>query len=172
MSLEFVSFLPPFFGVLAAFVLQWLAKRHEKGKDRKKFLSEIKRELKKGSSLLVGEGVLLPTDIWESGKSSGLLGLLDSAVKLKLASVYFDIQGHNYESVKVRDVGILAETTKAEKPKAEILVDFPAENKVELFKTNFTHAQLLWNALSDRLRNSEKNLKKTIEDTIASDIWG
>jgi hypothetical protein len=61
--------------------------------------------------------------MWESGKSSGFLSLLSHDVKVKLATAYFGIASHNYEAVKVRDVGILAETTKAEKPKIDVKVE-------------------------------------------------
>jgi hypothetical protein len=45
--MEWESFLPPFFGVLAAFVLQWAAKSYERSKDREQFLHARATELRR-----------------------------------------------------------------------------------------------------------------------------
>jgi hypothetical protein len=39
----FIPFFASFFGVLSAFVLQWLGRLYDKRKDRKQFLKDIKR---------------------------------------------------------------------------------------------------------------------------------
>jgi len=166
--MEWESFLPPFFGVLAAFALQWVGKRYERSKDRQQFLQEIRREFKSCSELLTGAAQLLPTDMWESGKASGLLNLLSHEAKTKLATAYFAIGSHNYESVKLREVSILAATTK-EKPKAEIELDFP-DKKVTM-ETPWTPAELLHQGLTIRLVDTEKGLKKHIDDLLKEDIW-
>jgi len=163
------SFLPPFLGVLVAFVLQWLGKRYEKGKDRERFVQEIRKELELCSQKLTGEGNLLPKDMWESGKASGWLSLMPHEPKVQLASIYFRIECHNYEAEKVREVSILAATTQ-EKPKADIkakLGDRPA-----IVHTPWTHAELLHSELSVRLRKGEEALKKDIDQFLKQDIWG
>lgn len=165
----FVPFFASFFGVLTAFLLQWVGKLYDRRKDRKQFLKDLKHELETGVTLLTGTGQLLPTDMWESGKSSGFLRLLSHEVKIKLATTYFAIAGHNYESVKVRDVGILAETTKAEKPKAD--VEIKQGNQTIITHTPWTYPQLLWQGLSVRAVESEKALKKHIDDLLKQDIW-
>jgi hypothetical protein len=142
----FIPFFASFFGVLTAFLLQWLGKLYDRRQDRKKFLKDIKHELEIGSTLLTGAGQLLPTDMWESGKSSGFLSLLSYEVKIKLAKTYFAVASHNYEAVKVRDVGILTQTTKGEQPE-------------------------LWLKLSNRLVETEKGLKKHIDDLLKDEMW-
>jgi hypothetical protein len=167
--MEWESFLPPFFGVLAAFALQWLAKRYDKRKDRQKFLGEVKKELEDCSRLLTGEGNLMPIDMWEAGKASGFLSLVKRETKFTLAPIYFRIQCHNYESEKVRDVGILAETTKAEKPKAEFTIDKP--DKEIVVHLPCTYPELLWQSLSVRLKKDEEKLRKDIEDLLKQNVW-
>lgn len=166
--MDWESFIPPFFGVLAAFVLQWLGRRYEKGKDKAHFLQDVRKELESCSQKLTGEGNLLPKDIWDSGKASGWLSLLSHEVKVQLASVYFRIECHNYEAEKVREVSILAATTQ-EKPKAEIDVELP-ETKVKV-ETPWTHAELLHSDLTVRLKKEEVALKGDIDNLLKQDIW-
>lgn len=165
----FVPFFASFFGVLSAFILQWIGKQYDRRKDRKQFLKDIRKELETGSSLLTGAGQLLPTDMWESGKSSGFLSLLSHDVKVKLASTYFGIASHNYESVKVRDVSILANTTKKEKPKVDIEIKIKGEPVRA--QTPYTEPEVLWHMLSVRLAETEKALKQHIDDLLKEDIW-
>ena len=165
----FIPFFASFFGVLTAFLFQWLGKLYDRRKDRKQFLNDLKHELETGSTLLTGAGQLLPTDMWESGKSSGFLSLLSYEVKIKLAKTYFAVASHNYEAVKVRDVGILAETTKAEKPKADVEIE--QGNQTIIAHTPWTHPQLLWQSLSVRLAETEKALKKHIDDLLKDEMW-
>jgi hypothetical protein len=150
---SFVPFSAFFFGVLTAFVLQWLGKLYDIRKDRKQFLKDIKHELEAGSTLLTGAGQLLPTDMWESGKSSGFLSLLSYGVKIKLAQTYFAVHSHNYEAEKVRDVGIESQMTRDKKPKAN------------------ADPVKLWALLSIRAVETEKLLKKHIDDLLKENIW-
>lgn len=154
---SFLPFVPTFFGVLAAFGLQWLAKRYDRRKDKQQFLQEVRKELASCSKLLTGEGRLLPTDMWESEKASGWLSLIKHEVKTQFASIHFRIECDNYEAEKVRDVSVLAETTK-EKP-----------NPTGIHF--FSDAEKLHNALSNRLRESEAELKKDIDSLLRQNIW-
>ena len=149
----FIPFFASFFGVLAAFFFQWLGRRYDRMQNRKKFLKDIKRELKTSSTLLTGTGQLLPTDMWESGKSSGFLSLLSYEVKVKLAQTYFAVDSHNYEAEKVRDVGIQSQLTRDKKPEAN------------------ADPVKLWGLLSIRAVETEKLLKKHIDDLLKEDIW-
>lgn len=146
----FLPFVPTFFGVLAAFGLQWLAKRYDKRKDRQQFLQEVRKELESCSKLLTGEGHLLPTDMWESGKASGWLSLVKHEVKTKFASIYFRIECHNYEANRVRDASIAVETGKWHKIGSER-----------------TPEEWQWLSLSDRLRKEEHELKNDIDNIVA-----
>lgn len=128
---------------------------------------DIKKELESCSDKLVGQGNLLPIDIWKAGVSSGLLRLIPYDLKMKLASIYFRIDCHNYEAEKVRDVSILAATTQ-EKPKAEIDVEFHGE-KV-MVETEWTHAELLHSELSVRLKKWEEELKKDIDNLLKQNV--
>jgi len=140
----FIPFFATFFGVLAAFGLQWLAKRYDREKDRQQFLQEIKKELESCSKFLTGKENLLPTDMWESGKASGWLNLINHEVKTQFASIYFRIECHNYEAEKVGEMRILA------------VLD---EEK-------------LYDAFSNRLRESEAELRKDIDSLLRQNIWG
>jgi hypothetical protein len=169
LSMEWESFLPPFFGVLAAFVLQWVAKRYDKRRNRLTFLDEVKKELQKCSELLTGGGNLLPIDMWGAGKASGLVNLVKGENKLTLASMYFRIQCHNYTAEKCWDIGVIAKTTKGEKPKGEIAYKHPL-GEVRL-PSDLTYPELLWNEMSANLRKEEEQLKKDIDSLLKQDIW-
>jgi hypothetical protein len=106
--------------------------------------------------------------MWESVKASGFLSLLSHEVKTKLATAYFAIGSHNYESVRLRDVSILAATT-TEKPKADVVIKLG--DKTAKVPTPFTRAQLLHLALTIRLVDTEKGVKKLIDDLLKQDIW-
>lgn len=161
----FIPFFATFFGVLAAFGLQWYGKHREKESDRKRFLKDIRHELETGSTYLTGAAQLLPTDMWESGKASGFLTLLSHEVKTKLATAYFAIGSHNYESVKLRDVSILAATTTSARAAIKL------GDKTAKVPIPFTPAQLLHQALTVRLVDTEKGVKKLIDDLLKEDIW-
>jgi hypothetical protein len=167
--MDWVSFLPPFFGVLAAFLIQrgwsWIEDR----RGRKKLLQGIKKELKHCSDLLVGKGNLVPTDMWKSGVSSGLMKLVPYDLKMELASIYFAIDCHNHEAERVRDVSILAATTQ-EKPKAEIDVELQDKRKVRV-ESPWTHAEILHSELSVRLVKREEELKRDIDNLLGRNIW-
>ena len=165
---SFVPFFASFFGVLAAFILQWLGRRNEKEIDRKQFVQEIRNELQSCSQRLTEDGNLLPRDMWESGKASGWLSLIPHEVKTQLASIYFRIECHNYEAEKVRQVSILAATTK-EKPKAEVEIEL--ENKKVIVESAWTHAELLFSDLGVRLKEEEIELKKDIDSLLKQNIW-
>jgi len=170
--LEWDSFLPPFFGVLAAFLIQRAWASLENGSSKKKLLKDIKKELKSCSDGLVGQGNLVPTDLWKSAVSSGSLKLIPHDCKFELASIYFRIDCHNYEAEKVRDVGILAETTQTEKPKAKWEFHKEGEPETVFIEFDRTDAQMLWEKLSGRLKNLESNLKKDIDDLLKQQkIW-
>jgi len=160
--------VPPFFGVLLAFLVERLWKRCEENKDRKKFLQGIKKELELCAGLLVGRGNLLPTDMWKSGISAGLLKLIPYQTKIEVASIYSRIDCHNYEAEKVRQVSILAATTK-EKPKATI--DAKLGDQPVKVKTPWTNAELLHSTLSVRLKKEEKSLRDDIYKFLKQDIW-
>jgi hypothetical protein len=150
----FIPFFASFLGVLTAFFLQWLGKLYDRRKNRTQFLKDLKHEFETGSTLLTGAGNRLPTDMWENGKSSGFLSLLSHEVRIKFATTYFAIGNHNYESEKVRDIGILSQIfsqiIKGEMPKEDLE---------------------LWVKNSYRLGQTEKALKKDIDDLLKEDIW-
>ncbi|MGD2066558.1 MAG: hypothetical protein PVI43_05250 [Candidatus Bathyarchaeota archaeon] len=163
------SFLPPFFGVLFAFLIDRLWTRHKDRGSRKKLKQELKDELTRCSNLLVGKGNLLPVDIWKSSVFSGSLKLLKQEFKLKLASIYFNIDCHNYTAEKVWDAGMIAKTTKSEKPMAKI--DAKLEGKDVEIEVPWTYPELVWNTLSVNLKKTEDDLKKEIEDLLSQDSW-
>jgi hypothetical protein len=58
-DMEWESFLPPFFGVLVAFLIQRIWSWTEGRGSTKKLLQDIKKELKSCSDKLIGEGNIL-----------------------------------------------------------------------------------------------------------------
>lgn len=155
--MDWLSFLPPFFGVLVAFLIERTWTFLENRSSKKKLLADIKKELASCSDLLVGQGNLVPTDIWRSAVSSGSLKLIPHDRKFDLASIYFKIECHNYEAEKVRDVSILAATDK-DKARRENQYMYSDSEKLHI-------------ALSNRLFDSEVALKKDIGIILKKNIW-
>ena len=155
-DMEWESFLPPFFGVIAAFVVQWLGRRYDRRKDRRQFLQEIRKELESCYQFLKGQGNLLPIDMWESGKASGFLSLIRHEIKIQLAAIYFRIECHNYEAEKVREVSILAATDK---------------EKAKPLDWRFSDVEKLHNDLSNRLFESERALREGINKLLKQNMW-
>lgn len=150
----FIPFFASFFGVLTAFLLQWLGRRYDRRQDRKKFLKDIKHELEIGSTLLTGAGQLLPIDMWESGKASGFLSLIPHDAKTKFATIYFRIESHNYEARRVRDTAVLAETGSRSS-----------------LQNGMTATKALWKRQSKALEEEERDLRQKISDIMAESWW-
>jgi len=164
--MDFLSFLPPFFGVLVAFGLERLWKRHENRIERDKFLQDVKKELESCSGLLTGKGNLCPVAMWKSGISSGIIRLIPIETRNELASVYFKLECHNYEAEKVRDVSILS---WAEKGKPQTLVKLKTVLKTSPPVIG-TFIEMLHVQLSVRLIGSEKKLRKRIDALLKKQI--
>jgi hypothetical protein len=151
------TFLPPFFGVLVAFLIQRTWTWNENRDSKKKLLKDIKQELTLCFQRLIGQGNLLPTDIWKSTVSTGSLKLIPYIHKFELASIYFRIECHNYEAEKVREVSIIAATTKEKSETTSFHL--------------FSDTERLHNDLSRRLVGSEAELKKDIEHILSQKMW-
>jgi hypothetical protein len=162
-----LSFLPPFFGVLAAFLIERLWHRHEDDKDRQKFLEDVRKELESCIKLLAGEGNLCPLDMWHSGISSGLLKLLPNETRTSLASVYFKLENHNYEAEKVRDVSIL-KVAEMGKPQNIVKLEPVLKDGPSVYRT---FLEMLHYQLSLRLIDSEKKLCNEIDDLLKQNMW-
>lgn len=168
MSIEYLwSFLSPFLGVLAAFLVQRVWQHYKDGKDEQKFLQDVKKELESCSEKLVGEGNLCPTDMWNSGIASGLLKLVPSEMKNELASIYFRLECHNYEAKKVREVSILAAAEKG-KPQTIIKIEPVLKSGPPIIKT---YTEMLHYQLSIRLRDTEKKLLSDIHQLLKGQNW-
>jgi hypothetical protein len=155
--MDWLSFLPPFFGVLVAFLVQrgWTTLENRNAKI--KLLTDIRKELARCSDLLVGQGKLVPTDLWKSAVSSGSLKLIPHDRKFDLASIYFRIECHNYTAEKVWDVMVLATTDKDKEPPQKLRM--------------FSDAEKLHFELSRRLIESEEALKIDIDIILKQNIW-
>lgn len=163
---QFIPFFASFFGVLLAFFVQWLGRRYDRRQDRKQFKKDIRHELETGITYLTGAAQLLPTDLWESGKASGFLSLVSHDIRVKFAKVYFSIESHNYESKKLWDESVLAFTT-TEKPKVDTLV----KSGDKIVKVPLTPAQLWHRAHTAQVVDTEKGVKKLIDDLLKENIW-
>ena len=91
-------FLPTFLGVLAAFLLRWLADRLAGHRARTALLKALRVELQQARerlSKLVGHTV--PTDSWKLAIHSGRALLLKHEVLDKIGKMYFELENYDYE---------------------------------------------------------------------------
>lgn len=108
-----------FIGVFLAFLLDRFIDWRKMNRDRRSLLSELHTELVGIKTNLTGEGKLHFPDIWESAVSSGQLRLLNSEQVAKLASVYKQVKGLEYEAKRTRDLAEeyrITDATKAVVP--------------------------------------------------------
>jgi len=93
-----------FVGVFLAFILDRVIDWRKRRQDKKALLRDLRNELKVIGSRLNGKGYLHFPDIWDSAITSGQIRLLSSEQVIKLASVYRDVKGIEYEAKRVRDL--------------------------------------------------------------------
>jgi hypothetical protein len=83
--MDWTSFLPPFFGVIAAFVLQWFASYLNNRRTREALLVQLHAELKLARSrLLESIGHTVPMASWSLAINSGRAMLLPQIVLDKI----------------------------------------------------------------------------------------
>ena len=147
-------FVESFLGILAAFGLRrWWGWRKD-SQNRKKLKESLKNELEKCMSLLKGEGMLIPTKMWNSTVTSGDVKLLSFNERTQLSSIYFEIENHNYEAKRVRDSAIVARTGNR-----------------HIIENGMSQAMAHWVRLSKRLREEENFLKQRISKLLKEPWW-
>jgi len=147
-----------FLGTLAGIVIGFGLERSYSGfkarRHRKELKENLQSELKNCLSLLIGQGNLLPTIMWNSTITSGDIGVLSFADRTKIASLYFQIDNHNYEAKRVRDSAVVAQTGSR-----NVICDgMPA-------------AQAYWVALSKSLIKEEESLREKITEILKDKTW-
>jgi hypothetical protein len=125
------------------------ARRH-----RRELKENLETELKNCQLLLTGQGNLLPTIMWNSTITSGDIGLLSFADRTKIASIYFQIDNHNYEAKRVRDSAVVAQTGSSSSK-----------------QNGMTVAQAYWVTLSNSLVKEEESLKEKITGILKDQTW-
>lgn len=138
-------FAETFLGILTAFGLRRWWDWRKDNQNRKKLKESLKNELETCMSLLTGEGMLLPTMMWNSTVTSGDVKLISYDERTQLSSVYFEIENHNYEAKRVRDSSIVAHTG-------------PRDLILDGKRASLAY----WEALSQRLYKNEETLKQRI----------
>ena len=126
----------------------------KKRQDKEDLLRDLCTELGVIKSNLTGKGNLHFPDIWESAISSGQIRLLESEQVRKLASIYHDVKGMEYEAIRCRD---LAEKIKIEKTKG--------------YTQHLNDLTYLWSGYSSVLRDQEKKLLTKIEEILKEKWW-
>ena len=96
--------LVTFLGVFLAFSLDRAIDSYNRRQNRKDLLRDLRDELEEIKRKLRGKGNLHFPDIWKSAISSGQIRLLNSEQVTKLARVYRNIQGAEYEARRFRDI--------------------------------------------------------------------
>jgi hypothetical protein len=141
-------------GILIGFGLDRTYTGYKDRKHRRELKINLKEELTKCQELLTGKGNLLPTVMWNSAISSGDIGLLSFADRTKIASLYFQIDNHNYEAKRVRDSAVVAQTGSGR----ELCNGMPA-------------AQAYWQTISKSLIEEEEALKQKIFEIQKDPLW-
>jgi hypothetical protein len=145
----------PFLGVIGGLAAQrlydWL-----KDEGNKKTLKEsLKNELEKCIELLTGQGNLLPTMMWNSTVTSGDVKLLSFNDRTKLSQIYFNIENHNYEAKRVRDIAVMVNKRGSGGSLDKLNID----------------AEAYWKKLSVILSQQERFLKEKIATTLKDPLW-
>lgn len=145
---ELLKLLPQlmvtFLGVFLAFTLDRAIDWRKRSKERKALKCDLRNELEEIKGRLTGKGHLHFPDIWDSAVSSGQIRLLNSGQVTKLASVYRDVKGIEYEAKRVRD---LAEEYRLAKAKGHVSNDL----------------EYLWSRYSTTQKSREEELLNKIE---------
>jgi len=187
-SLFLAPFLPPYFGVLAAFLFEWLWDRHGKNREKSRFLESIREELTQCEKQLGfcidelklteerwefgEEGHMLPTDMWKFGASDFAIKLIPYKARFMIASLYFKIESYNFEVERFRHVGILAETGSEMKQQE-------ADKKGTIFGGSFLsfplssreQAENLYRRLGEKLEKQSIQLREDVNNLLKQDIW-
>jgi hypothetical protein len=105
---DLLSFLPPivgsFFGVLAAFAVDWKHEKNKEDKIREEYRKAISREIEESIELLgIGKLQLVPTAMWRSALSSGHLALFSEKEREEWRHAYFSMSKFNYGAKISRD---------------------------------------------------------------------
>ena len=189
-SLFLAPFLPPYFGVLAAFLFEWLWDRHGKNREKSRFLESIREELTQCEKQLGfcidelklteerwefgEEGHMLPTDMWKFGASDFAIKLIPYKTRFMIASLYFKIESYNFEVERFRHVGILAETGSEMEQQA-------ANKETDIFGGGSflsppplsarEQAENLYRRLGEKLKKQSIQLREEVNTLLKQDIW-
>jgi hypothetical protein len=141
-------------GILIGFGLDRTYTGYKDRKHKQELKVNLKEELKNCQLLLTGQGNLLPTIIWNSTITSGDIVLLSFANRTKLASIYFEVDNHNYEAKRVRDIAATVNSFYGH------VAGGPNTTATEY-----------WSTLSSDLKTTEISLKQKISNLLQDSMW-
>jgi hypothetical protein len=149
--MDFGSFLPPFFGVLSAFGLNYLYSWAKDLRTKGTLLKGIRAELEQARDRLRElQGKTVPMDSWRLAIHSGRALLLDHEILSRISKMYFAMDNYTYEIKLVRQFSEQARQAVGEEQQA---------------KTSL--ASIRWNQSVEM----QKNLAKAIDDLLKEDFW-
>ena len=147
--------LGPFLGVVGGLGAQRLYDWFKDDGNKKKLKENLKNELEQSMELLIEQGNLLPTMMWNSTVTSGDVKLLSFNERTRLSQIYFNIDNHNYEAKRVRDVAVMVKAGRIggslDKPNVD--------------------ANDYWKGLSVSLIQGERSLKEKIVVMLKDSMW-
>ncbi len=149
---EILKLIPVFVGVFLAFLLDRIIDWYRDRQRRKGLLRDLQSELEGIRDKLTGEGHLHFPDIWESAISSGQIRLLNSTQIRRLASVYREVKGLEYEATRVRDL--------AEKVRLSTTI-----------KRTSNGLKFMWSHYSAVQNANEKKLLEKINELLREEWW-
>jgi hypothetical protein len=150
--MDWTSFLPPFFGVVAAFLLQWTASYLNNMRTKKALLIRLRIELKMARDRLSeGVGHTVPMASWKLAVNSGRAMLLPHKMLDKIHGIYFALENYDYEIKLMRGFSENARSSEGSP-------DHEAKQKL---------AQHRWN----QAVNMQKNMVKAIDALLNEDFW-
>jgi homoserine trans-succinylase len=106
--MDFFSFLPPFAGVLLAFVIGWIYSAYQNHRRKINVLRGVRKELESARKRLADKRAhRIEREAlyeWISSVNSGTVLLLDNDSRTKIGNLYFAIDNYNYEAEILRRV--------------------------------------------------------------------
>ena len=149
--MDFGSFLPPFFGVLSAFGLNYLYSWIKDSGTKRALLRALKAELEQARDRLREEqGKSVPMDNWQLAVHSGRALLLKHEVFSRIGKMYFAVDNYTYEIKLVRQFSERARQAVGEEQHAK---------------------QALASARWNQSVNMQRDLSKAIDDLLKESFW-
>jgi len=150
--MDWTSFLPPFFGVIAAFLLQWVVSYIKDKRTIKSLLRRLHAELTQARDRLSkARGHTAPMASWKLAINSGRALLLPHKVLDKIYNIYFALENYDYEIKLVRGFSESARSSRGS----------PDQSAKSVL------ASVRWNQAEEM----QKSLVAAIDSLLKEDFW-